>query len=93
MNMRIISDIVGVSGVILVTLMYFLLQIRRVNPDKLLFSVVNALGSVLIIFSLWFNWNLSSVIMEGFWLSISVYGSIKSVRSAQESPLPKEHHV
>ncbi|BBY53178.1 hypothetical protein H7J07_13715 [Mycobacterium koreense] len=81
------SDLVGVVGVVVVTVMYFLLQTDRVSPDIPLFSLLNAVGSLMIIFSLWFHWNLASAIMEAFWLSISVYGWIKALRS-RPAPAP-----
>ena len=85
MNVGVVSNVVGVAGVALIALMYFLLQADLVDADRPVFSALNALGAVLIIFSLWIHWNLPSVIMEGFWLAISVYGLVKAVRADQPS--------
>lgn len=87
MNIGSVSDLIGVVGVLVVTVMYFLLQTNRVSPETPLFSLLNAIGSLMIIFSLWFHWNLASAIMEAFWLSISVYGWVKALRS-RTAPAP-----
>lgn len=73
---HIIPDILGIIGVILVLVFYLLLQIGQCSPEGLLFSAGNFVGSVLLLFSLWYNWNLASVIIEVAWLFISLYGVI-----------------
>lgn len=74
---HLVPDIFGIIGVILVLALYLLLQIGRCKAESLVFSAGNLLGSILVLYSLWFNWNLSSVIIEIAWLFISLYGMIK----------------
>ena len=70
-------DIIGSIGVATIILTYVLLQIERIKSDTLLYSILNAVGASLIIFSLFFNFNFSAFIVEFFWVLISVYGIVK----------------
>ena len=69
-----IYDVLGNIGVFLIILTYFLLQIRKLSSESLLYSALNALGASLIIVSLLFDFNLSAFIVETFWVIISVIG-------------------
>lgn len=70
-------NIVGFIGVVIIVISYLLLQISYLKIDGLIYSVVNALGSLLVLYSLYYYWNLSAVLVEVFWFGISVYGIIK----------------
>lgn len=70
-------DIIGSVGVATIILTYVLLQIERIKSDSLLYSILNAVGASLIIFSLFFNFNFSAFIVEFFWVLISVFGIVK----------------
>lgn len=72
-----LPDALGLLGVFIILWYYFLLQCGRCTVENLSFSLANFLGSVLLLISLFFNWNLSSVIIEIAWLVISLYGIIK----------------
>ncbi|MEE8119712.1 MAG: cyclic nucleotide-binding protein [Gammaproteobacteria bacterium] len=67
-------DLVGIIGVILILAAYLLLQIGTVTVQSLWYSLANAIGAVLILFSLYFDFNLPSVIIELAWLAISLIG-------------------
>jgi len=69
-----IFDFLGNIGVFLILIMYLLLQLKKINSDSLMYSILNALGATLILISLYFKFNLSAFIIEIFWLLISVYG-------------------
>jgi len=69
-----LADLIGLIGVFTILWYYFLLQIGKCAPNSLRFSVANFLGAIFILISLWFNWNLSSVVIEVAWLLISLYG-------------------
>lgn len=72
-------NIVGLIGVFLILSAYFLLQIDRLSPDSVTFSLANTIGSSLILISLMFTWNLASGVIEIAWLSISCFGLVKSL--------------
>ncbi len=68
------SDVVGVVGVSLIVVSYLLLQLQRIESSSVLYSILNAAGAALVIFSLYFNFNFSAFIVELFWLIISLFG-------------------
>ena len=70
-------DLLGTLGVALILLAYFLLQIEKLKSGDLIFSVINAAGSGLILVSLYFDFNFPSFLVEGFWLIISTIGIVK----------------
>lgn len=72
-----IFDVVGIIGVVLIVAAYLLLQTGRLESRRPLYSVLNAVGSGMIIVSLWFDFNLSAFAVEFFWLLISLYGIVK----------------
>jgi hypothetical protein len=67
-------DILGTLGVAIIILTYVLLQIERVRSDQLTYSLLNAIGAALILVSLYFDYNFPSVVVEFFWLLISLFG-------------------
>ena len=67
-------DILGTLGVAIIVLTYVLLQIERGRSDQLIYSLLNAIGASLILVSLYFDFNLPSVVVEFFWLLISLFG-------------------
>ena len=73
-------DFVGSVGTLIVVAAYFATQMRYLNSDELLFPIANLGGSLLISFSLFFNFNLASALMELFWIAISVVGIVHGIR-------------
>lgn len=67
-------DFIGNVGVILIVTSYLLLQLGKVSSKSLVYSLNNVIGALLILVSLYFNFNLSAFIIEFFWLLISLYG-------------------
>jgi len=77
-----IVDVIGTIGVFIIVVTYFLLQIEKISSKSLSFSVLNVLGSLLIFYSLMYNWNLASVLIEFFWILISLFGVYKYFKNA-----------
>tara|TARA_R110002051_G_scaffold291198_1_gene355079 strand:- start:106 stop:366 length:261 start_codon:yes stop_codon:yes gene_type:complete len=80
-------DAIGILGVGLTLIAYLLLQAERIESRSRAYSALNLFGSVAILASLAFDFNLSAVLMEGCWAVISLYGLVKAVRSLR-SVLP-----
>lgn len=70
-------DAIGLLGVGLILSAYFLLQASRMKVTDLRYSILNGVGALLILYSLLYNWNTASVVIEIFWFSISLYGVIR----------------
>jgi len=77
MNIYLIADIIGIIGVGFIITAYFLLQLNKVSSDSMNYLLLNFVGAVLVLFSLFYHWNLASVIIEIMWLIISIYGMVK----------------
>jgi len=69
-----LHDVVGNLGVIMIVGSYFLVQIGKMSATGVSYTSLNGLGAVLVMVSLWFNFNLSAFIIEVFWLLISLVG-------------------
>lgn len=76
-NIDIIADIVGIIGVTLVITAFFLTQLEKTTPNSPLYLYFNFWGAIMLLFSLYYHWNLASVIIEVLWLLISSFGIIK----------------
>ena len=66
------------------------------KPTQLSYSVINLIGATLILASLWYNFNLASVIIEFFWILISLWGIVLWLRSRRSPDNPdktKEHEA
>ena len=79
-------DLLGLIGVVLIVVTYLLLQLEKLRSNGLAYSLFNAIGASLIVASLLVTFNLSALLMEVFWVLISLIGvyryfRVKSVRS------------
>lgn len=74
-----ISDPVGLVGVAIILVAYFMLSIDRWPANSIRFQLINFLGAALILFSLYFHWNLSSVVIEIAWMIISAIGIYRAI--------------
>ena len=77
LDIHFISDIVGIFGVGLVIMAFFLIQLEKITTKSSIYLYSNFFGSVMLLFSLYYHWNLASVVIEMLWLLISIYGIIK----------------
>ena len=73
-------DWVGSLGVLIIVADYLWLQIGRIAGQNVVFSGANLLGSMLILVSLYFNFNFSAVLIEIFWIVISLFGLVMGLR-------------
>ncbi len=81
-----LMDLVGNIGVVMLMVTYLMLQLDKIRSADLSYSVLNAAGASLIVASLVFDFNLSAMLMEVFWVLISFIGigrhfRLKTIRS------------
>ena len=69
-----IADAIGMLGTLLVLVAYYLLQLEYTDPKGLSYNLINFLGAAFLLFSLCFNFNMASVVMEVFWMGASLIG-------------------
>ena len=76
-TLDLIYNVIGTSGVTMILYAYFALQIGKIESSSFLYSFINLVGAIFLLISLTRFWNLPSVIIEIFWISISIYGLYK----------------
>ncbi|HUJ45675.1 MAG TPA: hypothetical protein VLV55_00980 [Rhizomicrobium sp.] len=72
-------DALGIFGSLLIVVAYFANLRGTLATTGAAYSLLNLIGASLILFSLWFAWNLSAAVMEGFWAAISAYGLARAI--------------
>lgn len=80
-----LHNIVGNLGVVMIVGTYFAVQIGRMSAVDLPYIGLNGLGALLIMYSLWFDFNLSAFLIEVIWLLISVIGAARILLRRQSS--------
>lgn len=74
-----LSDPIGIVGVILILIAYLFLSTGSWVAHSFKYQFLNFVGAWLILFSLYFHWNLSSVLIEVAWIVISILGMYRLI--------------
>lgn len=74
-------DIIGVVGSATIVISYFANQQDWLSAHDWRYSILNLVGALMILASLYWAWNLAAAVMEGFWALISLWGLAKALRS------------
>ncbi len=69
-----IAELIGVAGVGMVVVAYFMVQSGRWTHERLALPVTNLVGALCIMVSLIEAPNLPSILIEIIWIAISLYG-------------------
>ena len=80
-----VHDFVGFIGAIILMVAFLLLQLGRLSSNAIAYSVMNAVGASLIVFSLLFDFNLSAFIIEVFWIAISLLGLFRVLKTPRHN--------
>ena len=72
-------DLAGLAGAAVFVCAYFANQQRWLRSEDWRYPAANLVGALLILVSLWFEWNSPSVVIEFFWALISIWGIIRAV--------------
>lgn len=78
--MDFLFNTIGIIGMSCFLVAYFFLQRDSWKPHGFPYLAINLLGSILLLISLTWSWNLASFLLEVCWASISGYGLIKYYR-------------
>jgi hypothetical protein len=70
-----LHDVIGNIGVVLIVGSYLMVQIGRMSAVHMPYIVLNGLGALFILFSLYFDFNMSAFLVEVIWLLISLLGA------------------
>lgn len=80
---------IGVLGTLVILLAYGLVQLGRMDVNRLPYSVLNLVGAIAIVISLTDAFNLPSLILELAWSVISLYGIYRVLRSRAGGSRPR----
>ncbi len=72
-----VFDLIGLTGVTIILLAYFLLQAQKIEAVNWRYSMLNLIGAALITISLIVDFNLSALVIELAWMAISIYGLVR----------------
>ena len=82
-----IYNLIGLSGVTIILTAYLLLQMNKLEAKTFNYSLLNLSGSIAIMFTFIYAWNLAAFLIEIAWSAISLFGVVKySSLNPQPSP-------
>ena len=67
----------GFAGMVFIVWAYLILQMGKHTINSLHYQLLNLIGAVLLLISLFVHFNLGSFLIEVFWIGITVYGLYK----------------
>ena len=81
-----LPDLVGVVGVLCILTAYAGATSGKLDARRAPALLLNLSGALLILVSLYFDFNLSAVLMEGAWALVAVYGLVQLVLGRNRAP-------
>jgi len=70
----------GFVGMLFVVIAYLFLQINKYTIKSLEYQLLNLIGAILLLISLFVHFNLGSFIIEVFWIIITIYGIVVNLK-------------
>lgn len=83
--MNVVAEIIGLIGVFFILVTYLLAQSSKISVDDWTFLIGNVFGSLCVIFSLLYQWNLAAFIVEFFWTAITLFGVYRKINNPRKS--------
>ena len=80
----------GFAGVSLLIGTYLMLQMGWMRVERLPYSVFNAIGAGLILLSLTVEPNKPSILIEVFWMLVSLLGVVRILSRRRRGPIEPE---
>ena len=71
---------IGFFGMIFIVIAYLFLQTNKYSINSLQYQLLNIIGAILLLISLFVHFNLGSFIIEIFWIIITIYGIIINIK-------------
>ncbi len=72
-----LSTLIGYAGVVVVLITYGLLASGRLSNNDWRYPVLNIVGTLGIVVSLFEEWNLPSMVSQLVWIAISIVGIMR----------------
>jgi predicted membrane protein len=70
----------GFIGMLFVVVAYLFLQMNKYTIKSLQYQLLNLVGAILLLISLFVHFNLGSFIIEVFWIIITIYGIVVNLK-------------
>jgi hypothetical protein len=77
------NDYIGIIGVGLILVAYFLNIFSLIKKDGILFYLINIIGASIACFTSYLINYFPFVILEGTWVIVSIIGLLKSIKKPQ----------
>jgi hypothetical protein len=77
------NDCIGIIGVGLILLAYFLNIFSLIKKDGILFYLMNIIGASIACYASYLINYFPFVILEGTWVIVSIIGLLKSIKKPQ----------
>ena len=71
---------IGFAGALFIVWAYLILQMGKCTIDSMQYQVINLVGAILLIISLFVHFNFGSFMIEIFWIGITLYGIYKILK-------------
>lgn len=75
---------IGFVGMAFVVIAYLFLQVNKYTIKSLEYQLLNLVGAILLLISLFVHFNLGSFIIEVFWIIITLYGIFVNIKTKKE---------
>lgn len=75
-----VYQFIGFVGMLFIVWAYFLLQLEKQTVNSYTYQILNLLGAILLLISLFVHFNLGSFIIEVFWIIITLFGMYKNLK-------------
>lgn len=80
-----LPTIIGFAGVVVVLITYGLLASGRLSNNDWRYPVLNIIGTLGIVVSIFEEWSLPSMVSQLVWIAISIVGIMRIARSKQKA--------
>ena len=70
----------GFVGMLFVVIAYLFLQMNKYTIKSLQYQLLNLIGAIFLLISLFVHFNLGSFIIEVFWIIITIYGIVVNLK-------------
>lgn len=84
---------IGFVGMAFVVFAYLLLQMDKYTIRSIQYQLLNLVGAILLLISLFVHFNLGSFIIEVFWIGITIYGIAKNIKEKKNKKKEEEWNI
>ncbi|MFA9373258.1 CBU_0592 family membrane protein [Poseidonibacter sp.] len=75
---------IGFVGMAFVVLAYLFLQTNKYTIKSLEYQLLNLVGAILLLISLFVHFNFGSFVIEVFWIIITIYGIFVNIKEKKK---------